>query len=150
MTRAAPPKWSVRVPVRARAMVLAPPAAGAAAGRLIFAGPPDSIDSKDPLASFEGRAGALLWSVSTADGTRKAQYRLDAPPAFAKTDPAMRFAFDQRRIGLAFNGEYEIIARVRPARLGQSSGKSPPARDDPELRRHAPFWVGRSTGLSRP
>jgi outer membrane protein assembly factor BamB len=82
MTRAAPPKWSVRVPVRARAMVLAPPAAGAAAGRLIFAGPPDTIDPKDPLASFEGRAGALLWSVSTADGARKAQYRLDAPPAF--------------------------------------------------------------------
>ena len=33
--------------------------------------------------AFEGRAGALLWSVSTADGARKAQYRLDAPPAFA-------------------------------------------------------------------
>lgn len=43
---------------------------------------PDTIDPKDPLASFEGRAGALLWSVSTADGARKAQYRLDAPPAF--------------------------------------------------------------------
>jgi hypothetical protein len=70
------------VPLRARAMVLAPPAPGAAAGRLIFAGPPDTIDPKDPLASFEGRAGALLWSVSTADGARKAQYRLDAPPAF--------------------------------------------------------------------
>jgi len=48
----------------------------------LFAGPPDTIDPKDPLGSFEGRAGALLWSVSTADGARKAQYRLDAPPAF--------------------------------------------------------------------
>jgi len=75
MSRAAPPKWSVQIPVRARAMALA-------GNHLFLAGPPDVIDAKDPLGSFEGRKGAQLWAVSTADGKKLAAYDLTAPPVF--------------------------------------------------------------------
>jgi len=75
MTRSAPPKWSVRIPVRARAMVLAGP-------HLFLAGPPDLIDPKDPYGALEGRKGAELWAVATADGRKLAAYRLAAPPVF--------------------------------------------------------------------
>ncbi len=82
MTRAKPPKWSVNIAMRTRAMVLTPPAGKEKTGRLFLAGPPDVIDPKDPLAALEGRGGALLWSVSAADGATKAEYRLKAPPVF--------------------------------------------------------------------
>jgi outer membrane protein assembly factor BamB len=75
MTRGAPPKWSVRIPVRARAMVLA-------GTHLLLAGPPDVIDPRDPYGAFEGRKGGELWAVSTVDGRRIAAYRLEAPPVF--------------------------------------------------------------------
>ena len=75
MFRERPPKWSVQIPVRARAMVLA--------GKTLFlAGPPDVIDERDPYGAFEGRKGGLLWAVSTVDGTRLAEYTLETPPAF--------------------------------------------------------------------
>jgi len=75
MFRERPPKWSVQIPIRARAMVLA--------GETLFlAGPPDVIDEDDPYAAFEGRSGGRLWAVSTADGERLAEYPLEAPPAF--------------------------------------------------------------------
>ncbi len=74
-TRVRPPKWSGWVPVRVRAMVLA--------GETLFvAGPPDELDPKDPMGAFEGRKGALLWAVSTADGKRLSERKLDAPPVF--------------------------------------------------------------------
>ena len=70
-----PPKWSVWVPVRVRAMVLA--------GKTLFiAGPPDVLDPRDPLAAFQGRKGGLLWAVSPADGKKLAEYRLESPPVF--------------------------------------------------------------------
>jgi len=75
MTRTRPPKWSVRVPVRARAMVLA-------GQTLFFAGPPDVVDPADPLGAFEGRKGARLWAVSAADGRKLAEHPLDTPPVF--------------------------------------------------------------------
>ena len=75
MVRERPPKWSVQIPVRARAMVLA--------GETLFlAGPPDVIDDDDPYGAFEGRQGGRLWAVSTTDGTRLAEYSLDSPPVF--------------------------------------------------------------------
>ena len=74
-TRALPPKWSAWVPVRIRAMVIARQA-------LVVAGPPDTLDPDDPMASFEGRKGALLWVVSAADGEKLAEYSLDSPPVF--------------------------------------------------------------------
>ena len=75
MTRAAGAKWSVQIPVRARAMVLTK-------AHLFLAGPPDVIDPKDPYGAFEGRKGARLWVVSTEDGRRLAEYVLDRPPVF--------------------------------------------------------------------
>jgi hypothetical protein len=75
MSRLRPPKWSVKIPVRARAMVLA-------GDTLFLAGPPDVIDQDDPYGAFEGRKGGLLWAVSTADGTRIAEYQLRSPPVF--------------------------------------------------------------------
>lgn len=74
-TRARPPKWSVRAPVRIRAMVLADKT-------LFVAGPPDVLDPDDPLGAFEGRKGALLWAMSASDGKELAEYKLDSPPVF--------------------------------------------------------------------
>ncbi|MGM0488157.1 MAG: PQQ-binding-like beta-propeller repeat protein [Planctomycetota bacterium] len=74
-SRQKPPMWRVKIPVRARAMVLA--------GKTLFlAGPPDKVDPDDPLAAFEGRTGSLLRAVSTSDGATLAEYPLDAQPVF--------------------------------------------------------------------
>ncbi len=75
MSRTGEPKWSIKIPVRARAMVLTRDV-------LFLAGPPDIIDSDDPHRAFEGRQGGLLWAVSTANGRKIAEYQLDTPPAF--------------------------------------------------------------------
>jgi len=68
-------RWSVRIPVRAQAMVLA--------GDVLFAaGTPDVVDPEEPWAAYDGRRGGLMWAVSTEDGTRLAEYKLDAPPVY--------------------------------------------------------------------
>lgn len=47
------------------------------------AGPPDVIPDKDPLAAFEGRMGALLWSFSGDSGEKLAEVaELSAPPVY--------------------------------------------------------------------
>lgn len=74
-TRAAPPKWFQWVPVRIRAML-------AAKDTLLVAGPPDVMEPGDPYAAFEGRRGAVLWSVSTRDGKKLTEMKLDSPPVF--------------------------------------------------------------------
>jgi len=66
-------RWKQRVPVRVRGMVLA-------GDQLFLAGPPDTVDSENPWAAFEGRLGARLWVVSAADGTRLAEHDLTRPP----------------------------------------------------------------------
>ncbi len=69
-------RWSVRIPVRVRAMVVA-------AEKLFVAGPPDVVPDDDPLAAFEGRLGASLVAFSTADGRQLADAaKLDAPPVY--------------------------------------------------------------------
>jgi len=68
-----PRKWSVQVPVRIRAIVLANQ-------RLYIAGPPDVVDKDDPMAAFEGRLGGRLWVISASDGGKLAEYELDGPP----------------------------------------------------------------------
>jgi hypothetical protein len=74
-SRAAPPKWSHKIPVLARAMLLA--------GRTLFlAGEPDVVPEDDPYAALDGRRGARLWAVSADDGTRLAEYELKVPPVF--------------------------------------------------------------------
>ncbi len=68
-------RWSQRVPVRVRAMVLAE-------GRLFVAGPPDVVDPKDPLGAFEERKGGLLWVFDSASGEKLAEHKLAFPPVF--------------------------------------------------------------------
>jgi outer membrane protein assembly factor BamB len=70
-----PEKWQKMIPVRARAMVLA-------ADRLFIAGPPDKVVAGDPLAAFEGRAGAVLQVFSAEDGSLVKSLELPSPPAF--------------------------------------------------------------------
>ena len=68
--------WSVRIPVRVRAMVLAE-------DKLFVAGPPDVIPEDDPAAAFEGRMGGDLWALSATDGKALAKLkRLAAPPVY--------------------------------------------------------------------
>lgn len=74
-SRAQPPLWHVKVPIWARAMTLAD-------DRLFLAGPPDEVDPADPLKTFEGRGGAVLRAVNTADGSTLAEYTLEAQPVF--------------------------------------------------------------------
>jgi hypothetical protein len=74
-TRKEPPAWFQWVPVRIRSMVLA-------GDRLFVAGPPDVMDSDDPMAAFEGRRGAVLRAHSAADGRALTEQRLDSPPVF--------------------------------------------------------------------
>ena len=68
-------RWSVKIPVRVQAMVLA-------GNKLLLAGPPDVVPEDDPYAAFEGRRGAKLWVVSVRDGKRLAEYELDSLPVF--------------------------------------------------------------------
>jgi outer membrane protein assembly factor BamB len=69
-------KWSVYVPIRVRAMVLA-------ADRLFIAGPPDVIGEDDPLAAFEGRKGADVWAVSALTGAKLSEIEhLESPPVY--------------------------------------------------------------------
>jgi outer membrane protein assembly factor BamB len=68
-------QWSIQVPVRIRAMVLA-------GSTLLAAGAPDVVDPNDPWSAFDGRKGGVLWAVSTADGEKAWQQALSAPPVF--------------------------------------------------------------------
>ena len=69
------PQWSIKMPVRIVAMVVA-------GQTLLVAGPPDVVDPADPWAAFEGRQGGVLWAISATDGSKLAEYRLDAPPVY--------------------------------------------------------------------
>ncbi len=74
-TRKAPPVWHDWVSIRIRAMVLA--------GETLFvAGAPDTLDTDDPMASFDGRKGAVLRAVAAADGGSLSEQKLPAPPVF--------------------------------------------------------------------
>ncbi len=50
--------------------------------RLFVAGPPDKVDPKDPLATFENRSEAMLWVYDSESGERTAEYDLKATPVF--------------------------------------------------------------------
>ncbi|MBN2448883.1 MAG: hypothetical protein JXR77_00755 [Lentisphaeria bacterium] len=68
--------WSVYIPVRVRAMVLA-------GDRLFVAGPPDVIPEDAPAAAFEDRMGADLWALSAINGETLARFeRLASPPVY--------------------------------------------------------------------
>jgi len=68
-------RWSQRVGLQARAMVLA--------GKTLFvAGPPDAARPAGPPAETEGRRGGMLCAFSTADGKKLAECELESEPAF--------------------------------------------------------------------
>jgi hypothetical protein len=67
--------WRMRVPFRPVAMVLA-------GETLWLAGPPDLGDPSEALAALEGKKGAMLWAVATADGRKLGEHRLDSAPVF--------------------------------------------------------------------
>ncbi|MFH1923309.1 MAG: PQQ-binding-like beta-propeller repeat protein, partial [Planctomycetota bacterium] len=83
--------WSQSVPFQARAMVLAE-------ATLFVAGPPDVLDEEEAMRrrddaaiepllaqqtdALEGRAGGVLWAVSTSDGKKLAEYPLASPPTW--------------------------------------------------------------------
>jgi outer membrane protein assembly factor BamB len=68
--------WSVYIPIRVRAMVLA-------GDTLFIAGPPDVIPEDDPLAAFEGRKGADFWAVSALTGKKLSDIQhLQSPPVY--------------------------------------------------------------------
>jgi outer membrane protein assembly factor BamB len=67
--------WSVAVPLRVRAMILA--------GEVVFAaGPPDVATGKDYWAAFDGKKGGELCAFSAADGKKLSSLKLPAPPVF--------------------------------------------------------------------
>ena len=68
-------RWSVKIPVRAQAMVLA-------GDTLFLAGPPDVAPEDDPYAALDGKLGGKLWAVSLSDGKKTAEYELDDPPVY--------------------------------------------------------------------
>ena len=74
-TRLKPPLWFDWVPVRIRGMVLA-------GENLFVTGPPDVIDPADPMASFEGRMGAVLRAYSAVDGKMLTEQKLDSAAVF--------------------------------------------------------------------
>ncbi len=74
-TRSKAPVWHQWVSVRIRAMTLADK-------RLFIAGPPDKVDPKDPLATFENRGAAMLWVYDSESGKRTAEYDLKTIPVF--------------------------------------------------------------------
>jgi hypothetical protein len=84
-------QWAQDVPLQVRAIALA--------DRTLFvAGPPVLVDEErafddpeDPAvkakleaqsAALAGEAGGLLWAVSAPEGTKLAEYQLDAPPVW--------------------------------------------------------------------
>jgi outer membrane protein assembly factor BamB len=68
-------KWNARMPLTGQAMALA--------GDVVFvAGAPLVFGVRDPAATYEGRLGGILWAVSTADGSKLAEYTLDVLPAW--------------------------------------------------------------------
>ena len=67
--------WTTRIPARIRAMVQTD-------GHLFVAGPPDVVDPKDPLGSFEGRKGGRLYTFDSANGEKLAELDLPSPPVF--------------------------------------------------------------------
>jgi outer membrane protein assembly factor BamB len=73
--RQKPAKWTRRIPMRVRAMVIA-------GQTLLVAGPPDMVPVSDPLAALQGRKGAAIWAVSASDGKTLGEYKLDHPPVF--------------------------------------------------------------------
>jgi hypothetical protein len=49
---------------------------------LFVAGPPDVLDSEDPMAPFEGRKGMVLRALDAASGKQLAEIKMGSAPVF--------------------------------------------------------------------
>jgi hypothetical protein len=68
-------KWAAQIPITGKAMVLA--------GDTVFvAGAPLVFHQHDLGATYAGRLGGVLWAASADDGSKLAEYKLDALPAW--------------------------------------------------------------------
>ncbi len=85
-------RWQNRLPLRAKAMLLA-------GDRLYAAGVPDSADPAGALAALEGQKGGLLYVLSVSDGKKLQEYRLDSPPVFEGMAAARGRLFIATRAG---------------------------------------------------
>jgi outer membrane protein assembly factor BamB len=66
-------RWKADIPLTGKAMVLA--------GEVLFvAGTPVTFPKDDLSKAYDGRMGGVLWAASAEDGTKRAEYQLDAPP----------------------------------------------------------------------
>ena len=74
--------WHARVPVRVNAMVVTGVRRTPADRRLFVAGLPDVIDPADPMASYEGREGAELLTLSAETGEKLGALHLPAIPVW--------------------------------------------------------------------
>ena len=85
---AKPNRWNVELPFNVRAMLVAK-------DTLFIAGPPELIKTvgtneqalllespERPVAAWGGAMGGRLWAVSTKDGTRLSERKLESPPVF--------------------------------------------------------------------
>jgi len=68
-------RWTQKLPILVRAMVLAP-------NTLFLAGPPDIFTTEDTGGAVEGTGGGALTVVATSDGNKLAEYALESPPVF--------------------------------------------------------------------
>jgi hypothetical protein len=73
--RRKPSRWQQFIPVRVRAMAITE-------DYLFVVGPPDIVDSQDPLAALEGRRGSWLNVYSKEDGSLANSVRLSESPVF--------------------------------------------------------------------
>jgi outer membrane protein assembly factor BamB len=64
--------WSHDFPVRTRAMLKSGP-------NLFLAVTPVEIPPDDPYAAYEGRRGAMIWTIAADDGSTVAEYKLSSP-----------------------------------------------------------------------
>jgi outer membrane protein assembly factor BamB len=102
-TRKDPPVWYDWVPIRIRAMVLADDA-------LFVAGAPDVVDPQDPMASFEGRKGAVLRAISAQDGKVLSERKLATPPVFDGL-----IAADHRLFMCTTDGKVHCLGAAEPS-----------------------------------
>jgi len=68
-------RWSADVPLTGKAMALADDV-------LFVAGTPVAFPKDDLSKAYDGRMGGVLWAASVEDGTKLAEYKLDAPPVW--------------------------------------------------------------------
>ena len=66
-------RWKADIPLTGKAIALA--------GDVLFvAGTPLKFPKGDLSKAYDGRMGGMLWAVSAKDGSKLAEYTLDAPP----------------------------------------------------------------------